>query len=220
MTHIKICGLSDAEHALVAASAGADYLGIIFAKSRRRVSLEQALLIVESVHRLEHPPKVVGVFANSPASEVNRIAHSCRLDRVQFSGDETYEYCLEIAYPLIKVIHIPAASTSEEILSKIAEGYRIMAGKEIMFLLDSLGRNAYGGTGESFDWQLAKKVSAHFPVIIAGGLTPLNVGELIREVHPLGVDVSSGVESNYQKDSAKILAFIKAVNAADSMERS
>ena len=211
MTRIKICGLRDIEHALVAAKAGADYLGMIFAESRRRVSEERALTIVEAVRRLAHPPEVVGVFANGEASEVNRIAVACRLDRVQLSGDETYEYCRQIAFPILKVIHVQDGDSSAEIINNIAGGYNIMAGKGITFLLDSSGGSAYGGTGRTFDWQIAKEVSTRYPVLIAGGLTPDNVSDLIREVQPFGVDVSSGVETDYQKDSAKILAFIKAV---------
>jgi phosphoribosylanthranilate isomerase len=214
VTRIKICGLSDIEHALAAADAGADYLGLIFAESRRRVSPEQALEIVKAVRELTHPPEVVGVFAGSPAAEVNSIARACRLDRVQLSGDETYEYCRDIDFPIFKVIHVHKGSSAAEIIGEITHGYKIMAGKEITFLLDSSSGSAYGGTGQTFDRQIAKEVSGRFPVIIAGGLTPENVGDLVKEMNPYGVDVSSGVETDYRKDSAKITAFIKAVRSA------
>lgn len=216
MTLIKICGLRDAEHALVAASAGADFIGMIFAESRRRVSVEQAQSIVKAVRCLEKPPCTVGVFVNSPVSEVNRIATTCRLDRVQLSGDETFEYCREIDVPLIKVIHVAGAATTSGIIDEIAAGCRVMAGRETLFLLDSAGKTTYGGTGESFDWGLAKEVSACFPVIVAGGLTPENVTGLVTDVRPFGVDVSSGVEAGFQKDNAKITAFIRAVRESDS----
>lgn len=216
LTHVKICGLRDAEHALVAAQAGADLLGMIFAESRRRVTSEQALAIVTMVRQLPYQAEIVGVFANSPATEVNRIARACRLDRVQLSGDETIEYCREIAFPIIKVIHVSRDRTSAEIFDTIAEGYRVLADKGITFLLDSQRGTAYGGTGELFDWTVAKEAAARFPVLVAGGLTPENVGQLIKEVHPFGVDVSSGVETDYQKDSIKIKAFIRVVHEADS----
>lgn len=215
MTVIKICGLKDAEHALAAALGGADYIGLIFAESRRRVSNERALSIVEAVRCLEKPPQTVGVFANSPVSEVNRIAKACRLDRVQLSGDETLEYCREIDIPLIKVIHVGDGAAASGIISEIAAGQRELAGREPLFLLDSPGKSGYGGTGQSFDWRLAKEVSAYFPVFVAGGLTPENVAGLVKDVRPFGVDVSSGVETGFEKDNAKITAFIRAVKETD-----
>ena len=215
MTLIKICGLRDAEHAIVVASAGADFIGLIFAESRRKVSIEQAQLIIEAVRCLEKPPCVVGVFANSSVSEVNRIAAACRLDRVQLSGDETFEYCREIDVPLIKVIHVADTVKASGIIDEIAAGSQAIAGRETLFLLDSGGKNVFGGTGESFDRRLAKEVSACFPVLVAGGLTPENVAGLVADVRPSGVDVSSGVETSLQKDNAKITAFIRAVKETD-----
>jgi len=215
VTKVKICGLSEIKHVLAAGKAGADFLGLVFALSRRQVSPEEALLIVESVHSLENHPAVVGVFVNLGAREVNHIADYCRLDWVQLSGDESWRYCQEIERPIIKVIHVSTGQTTDGILANIETGYQLLAQKNFICLLDSRVGSTHGGTGQVFDWQIAKEVSGRFPVMVAGGLTPANVGQLVREVRPWGVDVSTGIETNGKKDSAKIKGFVEVVRSTE-----
>ena len=213
MTRIKICGIRDKTRALAAVEAGADFIGLVFAPSRRHLSPQKALPLVEAVRGLGSRPAIVGVFVNTAAQEVNHITDYCRLDWVQLSGDETWEYCQELKKAVIKVIHVSSRQKTDEILADIETGYQLLPEKELICLLDSRVGEAYGGTGQVFNWQLAREVSARFPVMIAGGLTPANVGQLIKEVQPWGVDVSSGVESNGLKDASKIRAFVKAVRS-------
>jgi phosphoribosylanthranilate isomerase len=211
VTRVKICGLTDTNQARAATEAGADYLGLVFAPSHRRIIPIKAAEIVKSVKQSANPPAVVGVFVNAPVDEVNFIAEACRLDWVQASGDESWEYCRKISRPVIRVIHVFTASTAEDIREEIEKGYRCLPEDRLICLLDTRVKGAYGGTGKTFDWGLAGEVATRYPVIIAGGLTPENVGQLIEKARPWGVDVSSGVETGGQKDVIKIREFIRKV---------
>ncbi|MBI2860950.1 MAG: phosphoribosylanthranilate isomerase [Chloroflexi bacterium] len=205
MTRVKICGIREEEHALAAAEAGADFIGLVFAPSRRQVTPARAEQIAAAVKR-RHAVEVVGVFVNAPASEVNRLAGDCHLDRVQLSGDETWQYCRGIARPVIKAIRVG----QDQDISAIIAGGKDLGGK-LLYLLDTRVEGSYGGTGLTFDWTLARQAARQYPVIIAGGLDPENVAGVVAMVRPWGVDVSSGVETDGVKDIAKIQAFIQAV---------
>ncbi len=214
MTRVKICGIAETIHALAAAEAGADFIGLVFAPSRRQVSLERAHEIALAVKDLKRPPLVVGVFVNTPASEVNWVAEHCGLDLVQLSGDEPWEYFRDIEHPFIKATRVLGEQDAGEIIAQISAGYKLL-GRDFICLLDTHVEGSYGGTGQTFDWGLARRVSATFPVIIAGGLSPQNVEQAVKLVRPFGVDVSSGVETGGAKDVSKIKAFIEAVRRAD-----
>ena len=214
MTRVKICGIRDKNHALAAVEAGADFIGLVFAPSKRQVTPTQACEIASAVKKSSDATKVVGVFVNAPASQVNEIADFCALDCVQLSGDESWEYCREVVEPVIKAIRIDQQSPAE-LCAELSTGGKLLPSQRFIALLDSQVEGKYGGTGKSFNWNLAQQVAKRFPVIIAGGLDPKNVARLIETVRPWGVDVSSGVETGGIKDIAKIKAFIEAVRKAD-----
>jgi phosphoribosylanthranilate isomerase len=217
---VKICGLTNVLEAQAAAEAGADYLGLVFAPSRRQISPVKAKEITRAIKQInlhisagkmsEGGPQVVGVFVNLPADEVNKLAEFCELDWVQISGDEPWGYCQEIEKPIIKAIHVSPSGTAYDVLKKIEEGHRSNSWQKLICLLDTQVKELYGGTGLTFKWQLAKEIAEVFPVFVAGGLTPVNLHQLILEAHPWGVDVSSGVETEGKKDIEKIRDFMRA----------
>jgi phosphoribosylanthranilate isomerase len=219
MTKVKICGLSEIEHAMIAAEAGANFLGMVFASSPRQITPEKAIIIVDAIRELESRPVMVGVFVNETVQEVNRIAEQCRLDWVQLSGDETWQYCRDIDFPIIKVIHVTQDKTTEDIISEVEAKYHVGLKYDPIILLDSKVKDLYGGSGNTFNWQVAEAVSEIFPVIVAGGLTPENVGQCISKVRPWGVDTSSGVEIDHMKSPEKIRAFIQSVRSMQQKEK-
>jgi phosphoribosylanthranilate isomerase len=151
---------------------------------------------------------------NEDPQTINKIAQDCRLDMVQISGDESWGCCREIAYPVIKAVHITPSMQAGDIIEHIKQGMG-QAKRPLLCLLDSREDCKYGGSGRSLSREIATEVSAAFPVIIAGGLSAENVGGLISRVRPLGVDVSSGVETGGRKDMAKIRAFVKIVRSPE-----
>jgi len=219
MTRVKICGIREEAHALAVIEAGSDFIGLVFAPSQRQVTLDQARSIVSAVKRCSENIAVVGVFVNMSVPEVNGIADSCKLDWVQLSGDEPWEYCCQITKPLIKTIRISHDQHPQEIYANLATGVGLLSNQRYLYLLDSQVKGKYGGTGMTFDWSSARQAAERFPVIIAGGLAPENVAQAIETVTPWGVDVSSGVEVGGVKDIAKIRAFIEAVRGADDHKR-
>jgi phosphoribosylanthranilate isomerase len=199
MIWIKICGITRIEDARSAIKAGADAIGFVFAESPRKVTIKQAKTIITHL-----PKKVtkVGVFVNEDPQVVRKIADECALDMVQFHGEETPEYCMQFRGPKLKIIK------AFRISKKIPCIHRY---KVDFYLLDTFVKNIQGGTGKTFNWDLAilaKKQGV--PIILSGGLNENNIKDAIRKVKPFGVDVSSGVESlPGKKVASKIQKFIE-----------
>jgi phosphoribosylanthranilate isomerase len=217
MTRFKICGLRETGHAVTAAEAGADFLGFVFVHGvRRQLSEEQAAAIIQEYRTLKGPggPSLVGLFANQPLEEVNRIIERCSLDFAQLCGDERPDYWRHVEAPIIKQVRVSAegerGAMVAEVLRRVDE---VVSGGQTA-LLDRHEKGALGGTGLSFDWGIAAEVAERFDFLLAGGLTPENVGRAIGTAKPWGVDVSSGVETDGVKDPGKITAFAEEVQRA------
>ena len=216
MTIVKICGVTDPAHALAAADAGADLVGLMFAPSSRRLGLEGARRIVQGLRASSGPhPRLVGVFANAEPEEVNRVATALELDMVQLSGSEADDFLGKMLRPIIKAVHVPREQPAEVALPSLGKRLAYLRGVEALPLLDTQVEGAFGGTGLTFDHRVAQALAREFEFLLGGGLTPENVAEAVSLVRPWGVDVSSGVETAGVKDPAKIRAFVDAVRHAE-----
>ncbi len=198
--YVKICGLTNKGDALHAADCGADAIGLVFyAKSPRSVSLGIARDICAAL-----PPFItrVGLFVNASPEFIRETVSSCGLDVVQLHGDETPAQADYSPLRTIKALRVRNLASLDG-----HEKYQLST-----LLLDAWVPGEYGGTGESFNWNIAAAVAATRPVILAGGLTPENVAAAVVQVKPYAVDVSSGVEkAPGEKDPAKVAAFIRSV---------
>ncbi|MDQ3930119.1 MAG: phosphoribosylanthranilate isomerase [Chloroflexota bacterium] len=213
---VKICGLMQAEHALVAAEGGADMLGMVFAPSRRQVSADVARSIAASLRNSTYRPSLVGVFVNESTTRMLEVAEHVGLDVLQLSGDESPQQVDECSayYPVIKAVRFPGTTSVEQVLSDVEPYLQPGRAGRVRLLLDTYRPGEYGGTGEAADWSLAAAIAERLPLVLAGGLNPGNVGAAIEQVSPWAVDVSSGVERDGVKDSALIREFITAANYA------
>ncbi len=213
MTRFKICGLRDPANAQVAVESGANFIGMVFVPGvRREITPERALEIVAAVRAKpgSKGPRLVGLFANQPLDDVNNIVRRCGLDMVQLCGDEPPEYWARVEADVIKQIKVRDDSLGDTLASVKTV---VEAGHTAM--LDKYEKGALGGTGLTFDWDIAREVAERFPIMLAGGLTPDNVARAIAKVSPWGVDVSSGVENDGDKDPIKIRGFASEVARAD-----
>jgi phosphoribosylanthranilate isomerase len=204
MVRVKICGITNLSDALICAESGADAVGfILYPKSKRFVKAKEVRRITQNL-----PPFIfkVGVFVNEDPHAVLEILSYANLDFAQLHGDESPEECDYIGRErVIKVFRLKSTDEIERI-----EPY---VGRVRALLLDTYSESSYGGTGKTFNWEIARAVKERFPqipLILSGGLNPENVRDAIKEVNPYAVDVSSGVErAPGIKDREKVELFIR-----------
>ncbi len=193
MIHVKICGITSFNDAIMATNYGASALGFIFyEKSPRYINPE---ILKTWISNVPSSVKKVGVFVNKDVDKVNKIAEELNLGMVQLHGDESPEYCNQMIRPVIKVFRV-----NNKFDSNMLKNYQVST-----FLFDTYNKENHGGTGESFDWQSILQLNTETPVILSGGLNADNVLEGIEVVKPSAVDVNSGVETAPgKKDEEKI----------------
>lgn len=205
MALVKICGITNKIDAVKAADLGADMLGFVFyGKSGRHVDINT---VREIVNELPERVLKVGVFVDEDADIVREIAREAPLGALQFHGSEAPEYCAEFSgdYKIIKAFRIKDKASLKDINKYDVD----------MYLLDTYRSGAHGGTGEVFDWKIAKEFEFLKPVILSGGLNPDNVARAMAEIVPYGVDVSSGVETSPgRKDGELMKRFIAQARKA------
>jgi len=203
---VKYCGITNVENAVFAANLAIDAIGLVFySKSPRSVEISQAAEIVAAL-----PPfvSVVGLFVNPTDAYVEQVISQVSLNVLQFHGDEPENFCSGFSLPYLKALRM---APNVDVLSEI-ERYNTASG----ILLDSYHEKQQGGTGEIFDWSRVPASSSK-PIILAGGLSVLNVAEAINAAHPYAVDVSSGIEvSKGVKDNTKMQQFVNEVNLLGS----
>ena len=200
MTKIKICGLTRTEDIGMVNEFLPDYIGFVFAKSRRQLSVEQAKELKKKL-RLEI--KAVGVFVNEKPENIAEIANQGIIDLIQIHGDEDAAYCAQLRKltqaPIIKVVRVEREDDFAGIEEFDCDYY----------LFDTLSSKDYGGTGKAFDHSLLYNKEIKKPFFVAGGLNQDNVAAVIEVIKPFGVDTSGGVETDGIKDANKIKEFIK-----------
>lgn len=200
---VKICGITTVEAALTAQEHGADFIGFVFAKSKRRITLAGARTIAAVVPNMGK----IGVFVDAPVEEVQYISRELNLAYVQLHGHESAEYCRKVGSPVIKSFHGDHKLESTYLNSFPAE----------WILLDSSSGGQFGGSGTTFDWLMIQEMRKELtkPLFIAGGLNSRNITTAIRLLCPDGVDVSSGVEAGGMKSEEKIREFIMAAREGE-----
>ena len=215
---VKMCGISKIEIIPAVVEAKPDYMGLVFAPSKRQVTVDQAKILVEELHRgyakkygsdTEHDKndtiKTVGVFVNETVDNLVTIANEANLDAVQLHGDEDEAFIQSLKertnVEVWKAVQIRSAADVEKWIDSSAD----------MLLFDAYHKDERGGTGEVFDWSSLDAFER--PFMLAGGIDSTNVARAIRTVRPYGIDISSGIETNGVKDDEKITAFTKIVKS-------
>jgi phosphoribosylanthranilate isomerase len=207
---VKICGNRDPELCRIAATVGADLLGFIFVPGAKRY-IDPAIAaecIEGAKNALSRRLLSVGVFVNELPGRINEIARIAKVDLVQLHGDEPPEELDQIEAPVLKVIKPNSAIAQAETVELI-EAYLSVKNAPVAILVDGYHPSLQGGSGVQADWDVAANLARDYPVMLAGGLTAENVARAIAKVAPLGVDVSSGVESEGRRDPEKIIEFIR-----------
>lgn len=205
---LKVCGITELEDARYLAGAGADYLGFIQHDESPRYAPPA---LAEDIIQWVHGPKPVGVFVNTPAEDVNAAADNAGFELAQLHGQEPPELVEAVERPVIKAIHVRHDASSGQ-LRNLFERYEDVAD---YFLLDTHDSSVWGGTGESFNWRLARELSGDYPLFLAGGIDADNVERAVDTMRPFAIDVSSSLESAPgQKSFEKIDAFLDAFQAA------
>jgi phosphoribosylanthranilate isomerase len=214
MTVIKICGLKTLQDSLATCEAGADMLGFNFyQESVRYIALHLCRLIVERVKSNYPQVLCVGIFVNHEATVISSIMRECHLDLAQLSGNETIDTLKELGTSAFKAIRSRSPGEARELIERLPTRTSPPA-----FLLDSYQSGAYGGTGKVGDFELAASISREHPILLAGGLDPVNVSSMVERIQPWGVDVASGVERvRGQKDMALVRSFIQAVRESEAI---
>ena len=208
---VKMCGISKVETIPAIVDAKPDYMGLVFAPSKRQVTVEQAKILIEELHKqcINHYDtkvvKTVGVFVNETLDNLVRIVDTANLDAVQLHGDEDEAFIQSLKertnVEVWKAIQIRTAADTEKWIDSSAD----------MLLFDAYHKDERGGTGEVFDWSSLDAFER--PFMLAGGIDSTNVARAIRTVRPYGIDISSGIETNGVKDDEKITAFTKIVKS-------
>ena len=208
---VKMCGISKVETIPAVVEAKPDYMGLVFAPSNRQVTVEQAEILIEELHKqcINHYDtkvvKTVGIFVNETLDNLVRIADTANLDAVQLHGDEDEAFIQSLKertnVEVWKAVQIRSAADVEEWIDSSAD----------MLLFDAYHKDERGGTGEVFDWSSLDAFER--PFMLAGGIDSTNVARAIRTVRPYGIDTSSGIETNGVKDDEKITAFTKVVKS-------
>ena len=230
MTKVKICGLRRKEDVEYVNKYLPDYIGFIFAESRRKISIESAM---ELKKILSPKIKTVGIFVNEDLLKVLETTNQLSLDCIQLHGDETYEYVEYLKDKMKDITRDITRDITKDITRDITKNkikdkkeievwkaIRVKDGDSIKkmscynvdaFVLDTYIKGIYGGAGKAFDWELVSRAREFGKIILAGGLDTENISSAIQKVKPFAVDVSSGVETNWYKDEEKIRKFIDIV---------
>ena len=203
---IKICGITRNSDAIAAVASGADAIGLVFyAPSPRAVSKDRVEEITDGI---VGKAQVVALFVDAQEEEVNKVLETNRIDLLQFHGSESAQYCESFGLPYMKAFRVNADNYREQNFASYDSAQ--------MILLDSYSELNPGGTGKVFDWRIGRKIKVmtEMNIVVAGGLSPDNVKAAIEQIHPFGIDVSSGVEQDYGiKDLTKVSAFIEGARS-------